>query len=85
MMIDISISCEDESELFSHLTKIRSQIKREIKKQYGALDYPATLEDDNCYGHHTVNIIPECGAKTGHWPDGNGFCLYCNAQLNIIS
>jgi len=82
MIIEITINCETEDEIFSHLTKIRRQIKSEIKKQGGELSYPNTLEDSNCYGTHDVILIPECTAKSGHFADGNGFCLYCSAQLD---
>jgi hypothetical protein len=83
MTIEIEIICEDERELLLHLTVIREQIKKEIKKQKGELLVPATLKDSNCYGDHTVNIIPECTKESGHFPDGNGFCLSCGDQLGI--
>lgn len=58
MNIEINICCEDERELLVHLSVIRRNIKREIKRQKGGLLVPATLKDSNCYGDHTVNIKP---------------------------
>lgn len=85
MITEITINCEDERELLVHLSVIRRQINREVKKQQGELKVPSTLQDSGCYGDHTVNIIPECTGKpgnpTGHFPDGNGFCLSCGEQL----
>lgn len=81
MFIEINIDCEDEKELLSHLSVIRQQIKKEWKSQGEYIKVPATLEDSNCYGNHTVNIIPEC--DTEHFPDGNGFCLSCGKQLGV--
>lgn len=81
MMIEITINCEDEQELLSHLSVIRRNVKREIKSQSGKLIVPATLEDNNCYGSHTVNIIPDC-TPDNHFPDGNGLCLSCGDELS---
>lgn len=82
-MIEITINCEDEQELLSHLSIIRMKVKGEIKSQGGELIVPATLEDENCYGSHAVNIIPEC-APDNHFPDGNGYCLSCGCALCYI-
>lgn len=84
MTIEINITCEDDQELFAHLLAIRQDIKREIRKQGGELIIPATIEDSDCYGDHTVNIIPDCSKESGHFPDGNGFCLSCGNQLSIV-
>ena len=81
MQIEISINCETEQELLNHLSAIRLSIKREIRKQKGEFKTPATLEGSNCYGEHTINIIPECTEVSGCFPDGNGFCLSCGKQL----
>lgn len=85
MHIEINIVCEDERELLLHLIVIRKQIRKEIKKQGGEILAPATLTDSNCYGEHDVNIIPECTNESGHFPDGNGFCLSCGDQLASVS
>jgi hypothetical protein len=85
MNIEINIVCEDEREFLAHLSVIRQEVKREIKKQEGELKIPATLRDNNCYGDHTVNIIPDCTEQSGHFPDGNGFCLSCGDQLARLS
>lgn len=81
MFIEIEINCDDERELLAHLSVIRQQIKKEWKKHGEEIKVPATLTDSNCYGDHTVNIIPECDEQ--HFPDGNGFCLSCGAQLGV--
>ncbi len=83
MHIEIEIVCEDEQELLAHLSVIRRDVKREIRKQKGELKVPSTLKDSNCYGDHTVNIIPECTQESGHFTDGNGFCLSCGKQLSV--
>lgn len=83
MKIEINIDCEDEGELLSHLSVIRTEVKRAIRKKDGYINVPVTIEDENCYGTHTVNIIPECTEDSGHFPDGNGFCLSCGDQLGV--
>lgn len=84
MHVEIEIVCENEEELLAHLSDIRQKVKRAIKKAGGEITTPETLKYSNCYGDHTVNIIPMCSMASdnnGHFPDGNGFCLSCGKQL----
>ena len=81
MNIEIKIDCETEQELLSHLYVVRQKIKREIKKQGGGIKVPFDADDNNCCGHHTIIVIPDCESE--HFPDGNGFCLSCGKQLGV--
>ena len=81
--VEIKIYCDDEKEVLSHLSVIRRDLKREIKKQKGEIKVPMDFEDSNCYGDHTVIVIPDCTPESGHFPDGNGFCLSCGNPLPI--
>lgn len=55
MKINIEIECMDDDEVLTHLSVIRSKIKKELAKttenQTGV-----TFSDSNCYGIHTVKI-----------------------------
>lgn len=56
----ISISCETEEEILTHMSIARQQIKSVIRKNKGELELKERevikLEDSNCYGDHTVTI-----------------------------
>jgi hypothetical protein len=56
MEVIITIECDSLEELLMHLSKIRSQ----VKKQQEALeqDEPTVinLSDSNCYGSHEIKI-----------------------------
>jgi hypothetical protein len=56
MEVTITIECESFEELLMHLSKIRSQIKKEQDAIEG--DEPTTIElsDSNCYGSHEIEI-----------------------------
>lgn len=82
MNVTIEIDCEDGDEILAHLAVIRRDLKKEIKKQGGWIKDGIDFADDNCYGTHQVIVIPDCDS-TRHFPDGNGFCLSCGAQLGI--
>jgi hypothetical protein len=53
MNIKIEIDCDDHNELFAHLTVIRQQLKKELKKNP---DFTGELEDSNCYGYHSIDV-----------------------------
>lgn len=53
MITTIVIDCDDQRELLLHLTVIREQIRKAFKKDP---EFAGKLEDDNCYGSHTVEI-----------------------------
>ena len=69
MKIKIEIDCETISDLYSHLSELRRQIKKETKKrkldplrdEFGS---DVNLYDDNCYGTHDVYIKPEMAETT---------------------
>ena len=56
LRVDIIIECETEDEIFSHLSVIRSQIKKKLKSINNEVTETVQLEDSNCYGNHTVII-----------------------------
>lgn len=61
MKITIEIDCETISDFYSHLSELRRQIKKECKRLKlvpSNDEFPPTvdLDDDNCYGTHTVTI-----------------------------
>jgi hypothetical protein len=56
LRVDIVIECETEDEIFSHLAKIREQIKVKLKTINNEVTETIQLEDSNCYGDHTVII-----------------------------
>ncbi len=64
MNIQINIDCETIGELYSHLTMLRSQIKKEATRlKLNPNDDEFTpemkldLDDANCYGEHEVLIL----------------------------
>ncbi len=65
MQVEINIECDTIAELYSHLIMLSEQVKSETKRLElshindefpggGAVD----LDDDNCYGSHTVTVTP---------------------------
>ncbi len=54
----ISIDCETSDELIAHLSKIVSQIVEDREHQGGEIRSLTNLNDDNCYGSHSVFINP---------------------------
>jgi hypothetical protein len=54
MEINIIIECDNEEDLLLHLSVIRLQIKKAMKKTPTLPDM--VLEDNNCYGYHKVEI-----------------------------
>lgn len=59
--IDISIYCETEEEILTHLSVIRSQVKKEIRRRKGEIDLQKdeviTITDEACYGQHSLTIM----------------------------
>ena len=64
MKVKIEIECDDEQEVLSHLNVIRKQIKRafrkHLKKDPEYMEHPEfLLEDNNCYGLHSVIVTED--------------------------
>jgi len=62
--INIQINCETEQEILTHLSVIRSNLKKYINRGDVAGEIsvvPVHFEDENCYGSHEVNIIADYG------------------------
>lgn len=66
MQITIQIDCDTIQEFHNHLTKLATQVKRSAKKQKLNLlkdefqkEDADSLSDNNCYGTHSVIIVPE--------------------------
>jgi hypothetical protein len=63
MKAKIEIECETIGELTSHLYEAIRQIKKEAKKRKlehsDEFEVSIVLEDDNCYGSHDIEILPE--------------------------
>lgn len=65
MIAKLIIQCDTYEELLQHLKIIKSQIKKEFKKQIKTGDVsedysdaaPFEIFDDNCYGSHKGKII----------------------------
>lgn len=54
----ITINCETEEEILTHLSVIRKEVKKIAKKGIpNGLD--VEFNDDNCYGTHEVRIEPD--------------------------
>lgn len=58
MKITITIECIEDEEILTHLSVIRQQVRKEIKRQKYFLQEKAVLTDNNCYGYHKVTIHP---------------------------
>lgn len=56
MVTTIVINCEDEREMFLHLTKIREQVKKHFKKNDDQITGRIEFKDSNCYGDHVAII-----------------------------
>ena len=57
MKVTISIDCEDERELLTHLSVIRQQVKKEFKKLDKEPEQDVVrFSDSNCYGNHNVEM-----------------------------
>jgi hypothetical protein len=56
MKAKITISCDDEEQLLTHLRIIIKEIKQNMKINQGELLPKTKIEDNNCYGYHLVNI-----------------------------
>lgn len=60
MLVSIRIECDDEKEIYQHLSVIRSQLKKQFKKNDELemnLKKPKAIirvDDANCYGVHDV-------------------------------
>lgn len=55
--VQITIDCEDESEIITHLRAIADEVKK--LKSKGIPDgLDVFFEDSNCYGTHEVKIDP---------------------------
>lgn len=59
MKATITIECDDEQELFAHLSVIRQEVKKEVKKQNGEITKKARIYDSNCYGQHLIIVKPD--------------------------
>jgi hypothetical protein len=60
MKVTIEIDCSDEDEIYTHLSVIKSQIKKKIKTlDPDAKWEPFTVEDNNCYGHHKAEVTDD--------------------------
>lgn len=62
MDILIEVQCDTISELVAHLDKMKEQVLKQSrvnKVDLSATDFPegTCLEDDNCYGSHSLNVI----------------------------
>jgi len=60
--INVQINCETEQEILTHLSVIRSNIKKYLNRPDNAGEIsvlPVNFEDNNCYGTHEVNIIAD--------------------------
>ena len=58
MDINIRIECSDYDEILTHLSVIRSEIKKKRNEIEFESDELTTIkiEDSNCYGYHLVEI-----------------------------
>lgn len=56
MKILIEIHCETKDEVFAHLWRIKTQLKKEFKTngELDEIEKDFELEDSNCYGEHDV-------------------------------
>lgn len=62
MIIQIEIDCNTIQEFFKHLSVIRVEARRIMRKEKLNSDddfAPTEWKDDNCYGNHTVSIIED--------------------------
>lgn len=62
--VSITIECETEQEILSHLSEIRKRLKRELRPNNGFNGHipdgvDLQWEDNNCYGTHEVKIEPD--------------------------
>lgn len=58
MEITIKIDCNDVEDIFTHLSIIRQQLRAKFKKIDLDVDLFKTfkVEDNNCYGYHSVIV-----------------------------
>ena len=60
MQITIKIECQTVDELFSHLSSIKDQVRKECKKRnlIGEDELPDGFQvtDNNCYGTHIMAV-----------------------------
>lgn len=65
MKVNIEIDCSDVEEIFTHLSVIRQQLRKKFKtmwKEHPDKQWePFTVEDNNCYGVHTCEVIDDVG------------------------
>jgi len=59
--VEIVIECDEANEIVQHLSVLKSQFIKEIKKKNSGMDLPERLnslviEDSNCYGEHKATI-----------------------------
>ena len=58
MKATIIIECDDEQDLFMHLSVIRQSLKQKSKQMNGFENLQTykkvEIEDSNCYGNHSV-------------------------------
>lgn len=58
MKIQITIECLDDDEALTHLSVIRSQLKKELKKVANIVNPDdIAFTDNNCYGTHSVSVM----------------------------
>lgn len=55
LRVDITILCETEEEILTHLSHIRAEIKKELKAK-PEITHTIEIEDSNCYGEHLCVI-----------------------------
>lgn len=59
MKVTIVIECDDEQDLFMHLSVIRQSLKNQSKKMENGFNgmrenEKISFDDSNCYGSHSV-------------------------------
>lgn len=63
MKVEINIECETIKEFNQHLTVLKTQLQKEMRRLALQWDdeFPevVNLDDDNCYGAHSVTVKPE--------------------------
>jgi hypothetical protein len=64
MNVLIEIECETIADLHTHLKELQKQIRKQAKVNKANPqkdDFPAgtQLEDDNCYGYHTLDVYEQ--------------------------
>jgi hypothetical protein len=55
LRVDITILCETEEEILSHLSAMRAELKKQLKEK-PEITHCIQIEDSNCYGEHLMVI-----------------------------